>query len=279
MPASSSVDPPTISPQGHTIRPISASDDILGNVSSKDRLSAAAGLFVPVSSARISVGIADQIRTAILEGKLEPGTRLPNERDLAEQFGVSRVTVRDALRTLETSGLIQIRVGATGGAFVTAPSTEVVGEGISHMLVLSKVDPDEIAEARLIMEVGTVTLAVERANEDDIAALREVCDESERAFAAGDYHTDLSRAFHAALARAAHNRAIELVAATFAGPLSMQAVRDREPAKWSHERTIEEHRALLEAIAARDTERAREIMTEHLRRGTHGVECVPPGAL
>jgi DNA-binding FadR family transcriptional regulator len=235
------------------------------------------GLFVPVSSARISVGIADQIRSAILDGKLQPGNRLPNERDLAEQFGVSRVTVRDALRSLETAGLVQIRVGATGGAFVTAPSTEVVGEGISNMLAMSKVDPDEIAEARLIMEVGTVTLAVERADEDDIAALRELCDESERAFAAGEYTTDLSRAFHTALARAAHNRAVELVAATFAGPLSMQAVRDREPLEWSHERTIEEHRALVDAIAARDAEQAREIMTEHLRRGTHGVDCVPPG--
>jgi GntR family transcriptional regulator, transcriptional repressor for pyruvate dehydrogenase complex len=235
------------------------------------------GLFVPVSSARISVGIADQIRRAILEGKLEPGNRLPNERDMAERFGVSRVTVRDALRSLETSGLIDIRVGATGGAFVTAPSVEVVGEGISNMLALSKVDPDEIAEARLIMEVGTVSLAVERADEQDIADLRELCDESERTFAAGEYHTDLSRAFHAALARAAHNRAVELVAATFAGPLSMQAVRDREPQEWSHEHTVTEHRALVDAIVARDAEQARTVMTEHLRRGTHGVDCVPPG--
>ena len=246
-------------------------------MSSVERESAAEGLFVPVSVARISVGIANQIRTAILDGKLKPGDRLPNERQLAEQFGVSRVTVRDALRALETSGLIEVRVGATGGAFVTAPSTEVVGEGISNMLVLSNVDPDEIAEARLIMEVGTVTLAAERADEDDIAALREVCEESERAFAAGEYDTELSRTFHSALAHAAHNRAVELVAATFAGPLSMQAVRDREPLEWSHERTIAEHRALVDAIAARDTERARRVMTEHLRRGTHGVDCVLPG--
>jgi GntR family transcriptional repressor for pyruvate dehydrogenase complex len=246
-------------------------------VSSVDRKSASDGLFMPVSSARISVGIADQIRSAILEGKLKPGNRLPNERHLAEQFGVSRVTVRDALRSLETSGLIEVRVGATGGAFVTAPSTEVVGEGISNMLVLSKVDPDEIAEARLIMEVGTVSLAVERANAEDIAALRELCDESDRAYAAGEYHTDLSRAFHTALAHAAHNRAVELVAATFAGPLSLQPVRDREPLEWSHGRTVAEHRALVDAIEARDAEQARRVMTEHLRRGTHGVDCVPPG--
>jgi DNA-binding FadR family transcriptional regulator len=232
---------------------------------------------VRVSSARISVGIADQIRTAILEGKLQPGNRLPNERQLAEQFGVSRVTMRDALRALETSGLVEIRVGASGGAFVTAPSTDVVGEGISNILVLAKVDPDEIAEARLIIEVGTVTLVVERAQAEDIAALRELCDESERALATGTYHTDLSRVFHTALAQAAHNRAVELVAATFAGPLSLQPVRDREPLPWSHERTVAEHRALVDAIDARDVEEARRIMTEHLRRGTHGVDCVPPG--
>jgi GntR family transcriptional regulator, transcriptional repressor for pyruvate dehydrogenase complex len=234
-------------------------------------------LFVPVAGGRISDAITHQIRTAILSRRLQPGDRLPNERELAERFGVSRVTVRDALRTLEAGGLLEIRVGASGGPFVTVPSTRFVGEGISHMLVLSDVDPDEIVEARLILELGTVSLATDRATEGDIEELRRLCTVGADALAAGNYDTQLSRDFHAALAVAAHNRAIEMLTATYAGPLSMHAVREREPADWSHERTVAEHLELVEAIAARDADRAREVMRAHLTRGT-GVHGEPLAA-
>jgi GntR family transcriptional repressor for pyruvate dehydrogenase complex len=230
------------------------------------RSNASADLFEPVTAARISAPIAAQIREAILSGKLAPGDRLPPERELTERFGVSRVTVRDALRALETAGLVQIRVGAAGGAFVTAPSSGMVGQGISDMLMLSQVDPDEIAEARLMMELGTVALAVERATDEDIAELRELAARGTQAVADGDYDSGLAREFHARLAAAAHNRAILLVAATFAGPLSMHSVRQREPAEWSHERSADEHARLVDAIEQRDAELARQIMSDHLMR-------------
>jgi GntR family transcriptional repressor for pyruvate dehydrogenase complex len=236
--------------------------------------SEAAALFEPVVTTRISAAIAEQIRNAILEGKLTPGDRLPTERELTQRFGVSRVTVRDALRALETNGLVEIRVGASGGAFVTAPSSDVVGQGISDMLLLSAVNPDEIAEARLILEIGTVALAVERASDEDVAQLRELAEQAASAFAEGHYDPALARDFHALVARAAHNRAIDLVAATFAGPLSMHSVREREPAEWSHERSIDEHLRLVEAIEKRDADLAREIMSEHLTRGTRVAEVL-----
>jgi GntR family transcriptional regulator, transcriptional repressor for pyruvate dehydrogenase complex len=240
----------------------------LAPVSPDDDGGPADDLFVPVTGGRISDAITHQIRTAILSRRLQPGDRLPNERELAERFGVSRVTVRDALRTLEAGGLLEIRVGASGGPFVTAPSTSFVGEGISQMLVLSEVDPDEIAEARLILELGTVALAVERATDADIDELRRLCAAGADALAAGSYETQHSRDFHAALAVATHNRAIEMVTATFAGPLSMIPVREREPAQPRHERTVAEHLELVEAIAARDGDRARDVMHAHLTRGT-----------
>jgi GntR family transcriptional repressor for pyruvate dehydrogenase complex len=246
---------------------------ILAPVSTDEPGRRYADLFLPVVGVRISDAITEQIRRAILERRLMPGDRLPNERELAERFGVSRVTVRDALRTLEAGGLLEIRVGASGGPFVTAPSTSMVGEGISNMLAMSEVDGDEIAEARVILELGTVSLAVERATEEDIAELRDLCAVAADALAAGSYENRLSREFHAALARAAHNRAIEMVTATFAGPLSMHPVRERERAEreraeWSHERSVEQHVELVDAIEARDAERAREVMRAHLTRST-----------
>src|ERR671934_449313 len=128
------------------------------------------GLFAPVSVARASSAIADQIRAAIVGGKLQPGQRLSPERELAEQFGVSRVTVRDALRALEAMGLIEVRVGARGGAFVTVPSGAVVGQTMSDMMMMQAISPEDVVEARLAVELGTVTIACSRATDDDLAS-------------------------------------------------------------------------------------------------------------
>src|SRR3954447_11808175 len=130
------------------------------------------GMFAPVTVARASSSIADQIRGAILGGKLSEGQRLAPERELAEQFGVSRVTVRDALRALEAMGLIEVRVGARGGAFVTAPTGSVVAQTMSDMMLMSAVTPEDVVEARLVVELGIVTLACARATDEDLARLR-----------------------------------------------------------------------------------------------------------
>src|SRR5436305_5824307 len=129
-------------------------------------------IFAPVAVARASSAIAEQIRTAIVTGRLKAGDRLSPERELAEQFGVSRVTVRDALRTLEAMGLIEVKVGARGGAFVTAPTGSKVAETMSDMMMMSATTPEDIVEARLVVELGTVTLACARATEEDLAGLR-----------------------------------------------------------------------------------------------------------
>src|SRR6266542_3179450 len=114
------------------------------------RGAAGEGMFAPIAVARASSSIADQIRQAIVTGRLTQGSRLPPERELAEQFGVSRVTVRDALRALEAMGLIDVRVGARGGAFVTIPSGAVVGQTMSDMMMMQAITPEDIVEARLI---------------------------------------------------------------------------------------------------------------------------------
>src|SRR4051795_3244664 len=154
-------------------------------------------LFAPITVARASSAIVDQIRTAIVTGKLTEGGRLSPERELAEQFGVSRVTVRDALRSLEAMGLIEVRVGARGGAFVTAPTGSKVAQTMSDMMVMSATTPEDIVEARLIVELGTVTLACARATDEDIAQLRALCERGRDALAAGNYSRELSWDFHA----------------------------------------------------------------------------------
>jgi DNA-binding FadR family transcriptional regulator len=223
-------------------------------------------VFTPVSAERISHEIVNQIKAAILAGRVKQGDRLPAERDLAEQFGVSRVTVRDALRILEAAGLVQIRVGARGGAIVTAPGTSRVGEGIANMLLLSTVTPADVTEARSVFELGSIPLMCERATADDIAALLEICDRSDAALATGDFQVGLSAEFHTRLYRATHNAAIEMIIESFRAPLLMLLQRAKEVAPEMGHAGAAEHRAVVEAIVDHDVERAHRIMSEHLAR-------------
>jgi DNA-binding FadR family transcriptional regulator len=225
-------------------------------------------LFAPVAVARASSSIADQIRSAIVGGRLREGERLPPERELAEQFRVSRVTVRDALRALEAMGLVEVRVGARGGAFVTAPTGSHIGQTMSDMLLMSALSPENIVEARLIVELGTVTLACARATDGDLAALRELESRAAEALRDGTYTRELSWEFHALLAAAAHNAAVEGLTASFRSTLSMHPIRTREGPR-SHGRSVDEHGRILQALEQRDGATARREMARHLLRGTN----------
>ncbi len=224
-------------------------------------------LFAPVEGGRISVQIVQQIQDAIRSKRLKPGDRLPPERDLAVRFGVSRVTVRDALRSLEVLGLIQVRVGAAGGAFVTSPGAEIVGEGLTNLMLLSSLEGEEIAEARLVLELGSVALATARATDDDIRGLRKMMREAHAALDAGSYERSMSLRFHLSVAQIARNKAITLFTDSFRGPLSMHEVRKREPRLASFRQTVEEHEGIVKAIEKRDPGEAQRRMAEHLMRG------------
>jgi GntR family transcriptional regulator, transcriptional repressor for pyruvate dehydrogenase complex len=228
-------------------------------------------LFNRVSLGRISEVIVDQIRLLMRQGQLKPGDRLPPERDLCERFGVSRVTVREALRMLESSGLVEIRVGARGGAFVTAPSSNRVGEGLSDLLTLSVISAADVTEVRLILEVGIVPLVCERATEEDLAELQEICDRSEQALRDGDYSMEMSLEFHTRVAAATHNPALSMLVESFSGPILMSLEQAKSAAPEMGKLGTHEHERFIEAVRRRDADAASRIMREHLGRTAHRV--------
>ncbi|MEN3356634.1 MAG: hypothetical protein V7637_616 [Mycobacteriales bacterium] len=237
-----------------------------GDVVAKVRTDLPADLFNPVTMGRMSEDIVDQIRVLIREGRLTPGDRLPSERDLCERFGVSRVTVREALRILEANGLIEIRVGARGGAFVTAPSGSHIREGIIDLMTLSPTTAAEVTETRKIIELGVVPLVCERATDEDLAALQELCDKAIAARDAGTYTMEMSAEFHTRLAECTHNRAIVMLQQTFRRPLLMSLERAHEAAPEMGGIGVTEHVELVAAIRARDCPKATDIMRRHLDR-------------
>ncbi|HKN96263.1 MAG TPA: FadR/GntR family transcriptional regulator [Pseudonocardiaceae bacterium] len=224
------------------------------------------GLFTAVSLGRASQAIVEQIRALLHEGRLVPGDRLPSERELGQRFGVSRVTVREALRILETAGLIAIKVGARGGAFVTSPTSDQVGAGLADLLTLSPMTAAEVTEARLVFEIGIVPLVVDRATDADISALRELTDEHARRSAAGEYTMEMSADFHVAVAGCTHNSAVAMLVQSFHGPLLMSLREARTIAPEMGAAGVTEHAAFVDAIAARDVDAARTVMLTHLRR-------------
>jgi DNA-binding FadR family transcriptional regulator len=211
-------------------------------------------MFGKVSVGRISETIVEQVRQL-----------------MCEQFGVSRVTVREALRMLESSGLVEIRVGARGGAFVTAPSSGRIGDGLADMLTLSVISAVDVTEVRLILEVGIVPLLCERATDEDLEDLEQMCAHSRDALRAGTYSMDMSVEFHVRVARATHNPALAMLVESFRGPILMSMEQARATAPEMGKLGTEEHERFVAAVGIRDPDKAMLIMREHLSRTAHRV--------
>ncbi len=221
-----------------------------------------AAVFERIRRPRASGEIVDQIERAIFGGQLSPGDRLQSERELAEQFGVSRITVRDALRILEARGLVRVKVGASGGAFVSEANVDRVAESLSTMIRLKRMTLSELAEARTVVESATVVLAAERATAKDLALMRETVEQGREAVRERDSHLNVSMDFHVALARAANNEVLYATVRAY-HELLVGALRDMRDPK-SARATQKFHEEIYDAVRSHDAEAAREVMLEHL---------------
>lgn len=241
-------------------------------------MGADAKLFRPVSTGRVSGEIVEQVKQALRQGKLAPGDRLPPERQLTETFGVSRVTVRDALRVLEAHGLIEIRVGAGGGAFVTAPDPGDVADGITNMLMMSAISPKDVTEIRNIIEIGMMPLICERATDSDLEELGLICERADESLDDPPYDVRISAEFHIRLAQSSHNTAILMLTESLHRPIlnSLLEAKKVDPnyGVWG----TEEHKELVDAIRERDVDRARDILRHHLARTADRLERALPSA-
>src|SRR3954463_3807932 len=166
--------------------------------------------FAPARRLRTLDDVFLQIRQAILAGEIPEGARLPNERDLAERFEVGRPTVREALRSLEALGIVEIRPGRSGGAYAARPTEATLGSALSTLVSLRGADARELAEFRLSFEADNAWWAARRADESDVATLLQLVTETRRALKAiSDDWTPLTEAdarWHEALAPATKTR-------------------------------------------------------------------------
>jgi GntR family transcriptional regulator, transcriptional repressor for pyruvate dehydrogenase complex len=160
-------------------------------------------------------------------------------------------------------------VGARGGAFVTAPSGNRVGEGLTDLLTLSVISAADVTEVRMVLEVGIVPLVCERATEEDLSDLDKICQRSEEALRDGDYTMDMSLEFHMRAAEATHNPAVSMLVQSFRGPILMSLQEAKIAAPEMGRLGTREHERFIEAVRRRDPEAASRIMAEHLTRTAH----------
>ncbi len=215
----------------------------------------------PVKSVRIYTEIVRQIKGLIGDGQLKSGDRLPPERDLAERFRVSRTSVREALRALESMGLIDIRAGE--GTFVREISVESLIEPLALVILTQREAIAELYEARRLLEPPIAALAARRATEDEVAEMTRILDEQSREVAAGRTGIAQDAAFHAAIAHSTHNRAITRIVTALMDLLT-QTREESLQTPGRPQRSHEDHRRVLAAIQARDETGARQAILDHL---------------
>ena len=221
--------------------------------------------FKPVKMPRAFEEIAAQIRGELSAGRLKSGERLPAERDLAVRFGVSRNTLREALRSLENAGLLQFRKGATGGAYIRESTAEAVVTGMRDMYHLGAIKPGHLTEARIWIESAVIRAACERATAADIDDLNRNVADAALATRADDFFrtAEIHLEFHKLLARATRNPVMVIM---------MEAVTDvmqhflRTIGPTDNPYVLPSRRRFMQHMARRDAEAAVAEMEKHLKR-------------
>lgn len=210
--------------------------------------------------------VADAIRTIkdmILDGRLAPGQRLPSERALSEALGISRPTVREAIRSMQAMHILESRHGA--GTFVASLSVEELLAPLQFVLSLADGGLEHLFEVRLLLEPGAAALAAERATPDAVGELHDCAARAENAVHDPDAMLRLDTELHERIVRASANPLLEhLWAATTALGAESRAYTARLPGVLA--KTISEHAAIVEAIASGDADAARARMTAHIHR-------------
>jgi DNA-binding FadR family transcriptional regulator len=211
--------------------------------------------------ARAYTDVSHELLRRVEDCRYAVGSRLPSERDLAEDLGVSRPTVREALAALELAGIIETHVGA--GSYVARRSGNLVAS-------LTDASPVEIIAARVVLEPQLARAAARWHDRDSLAAIARPLRALDRLVASGDsaHPASADRRFHAAIAHASGNTVLEAVAAPI-WELMEQALWNRiKEREWTSERSRRvagEHRRIFEAIRARDPDLAAFEMERHLR--------------
>ena len=215
----------------------------------------------PIKKTRIPEEIADRVRRLIVDRTFRPGQALPSERVLARRFGVSRGSIRDALRTLETVGLLEARHGQ--GTFPRELSVDRLVTPIASVITFQRDLQEELMDVRRMFEPAVARAAASRVTDDDLAEMERVLDAQRRKLKTGQSAIGEDTAFHAVLARATRNRVAVRIMETL-NDLLIESRKLTLKQKGRPERSLSGHEAIVAAMRRRDPDAAARAMHAHI---------------
>jgi len=220
----------------------------------------------PIRTKKIYEEIVQQIKGLIGEGNLNPGDRLPSERELSERLAVSRASVREALSALAAMGVIDIRPGE--GTFIQNIRNGAIVEPLAMALLMDRQAAMELLEARQALEGEAAYLAASRSGPEDLEKMAAILKEMERDLQRGTLGEDADWRFHLAVAEAARNSILARLMHTVSDTMR-QALRTSRQRLYTTpgnpEKLFEQHNQIYEAIKAHNPRAARRVICNHLR--------------
>lgn len=211
----------------------------------------------------LSVSVTERLERLIHERHLEPGDRMPSERELAEQFGVSRTVVREAVRALVARGLLEVRAGS--GTLVKAPTARTVVQSVVSFMQVGRPDFDygKIHEVRRVLELEIAGLAAQRRTKDDLHNIWGYINRMEETVGDRQAFSEADVAFHVALAQATQNQLFVILLDSIAGVMfRVRELGNRVRSAPGH--AIAFHKKIYRQVKAGDSEQAKQMMLEHL---------------
>ena len=228
--------------------------------------------FNALPQTRVFAEIADQVRQAILSKELKPGDKLSSERELAKQFKTGRISVREALRTLEQAGLIVIRQGSEGGAFVREADTSLISESIFDLIRRVDITLEDVTEIRTVIEELIIEKALKMITPEAMEQLEKTLGDLETALADAElkgagtpdpaFVVATNVDFHMILARASKSPLLELFMESLM-KANYQFLTKAPPSPAHIRRHLEYHRNIYEAFRERDLAKAKEELNRH----------------
>lgn len=229
--------------------------------------------FQPVKNGKISERIAQQIKSSVLSGTMKPGDRLPPERELVQKFQASRISVREALKSLEAFGLLTIRPGS--GVFVAEVSSKPVTESLSNILRMQKASLNDLTEARLILEPSIARLACKKISPEYLLRLEENIKEA-AAKVRSQFSARLRNIeFHCILAESTGNSALNLTVKTL---LDVQSQMSSEILDHSlrnidvSRKAVSDHKKIVKALREKAPKKVHDLMLEHILQIQKGLK-------
>jgi len=223
-------------------------------------------MFKSVKSNKISEHIVEQIRRAIFEGRLKPGDKLPPEKELIKTFHVSKATLREAMRSLEVLGFLEIRKGVSGGAFVTEVDMKKARDSFSNFLLFKNLSLSNLSEVRLILESHIAEKAALTITEDDLGRLKKLIEECDYVLKHGIpiEHRKNEIEFHRIIGSVTGNPILMFIL-DFVENLLIDTKEILQPGKEFSQKVLNAHKRIYKALLERDPKKAREEMIKHVR--------------